>query len=76
MALALAQDKLGYTQAQLAALSDQIRMGDLTPILEIYEDDIKQPFKSAVAGTLLRSLFVQVQKAKVRTKLVALDLLN
>ncbi|KAF8555702.1 NCA2-domain-containing protein [Imleria badia] len=65
MALALAQDKLGYTQAQLAALSNQIRMGDLTPILEIYEDDIKQPFKSAVAGTLLRSLFVQVQKAKV-----------
>ncbi|KAF8133773.1 NCA2-domain-containing protein [Boletus edulis] len=65
MALALAQDKLGYTQAQLTALSNQIRMGDLTPILEIYEDDIKQPFKSAIAGTLLRSLFVQVQKAKV-----------
>ncbi|KAH0832045.1 ATP synthase regulation protein NCA2-domain-containing protein [Lanmaoa asiatica] len=65
MALALAQDKLGYTQAQLDALSTQIRMGDLTPILEIYEDDIKQPFKSAVAGTLLRSSFVQVQKAKV-----------
>lgn len=76
MALALAQDKLGYTQAQLAVLSDQIRMGDLTPILEIYEDDIKQPFRSAVAGTLLRSLFVQVQKAKVRTELIALDSLN
>ncbi|KAG6377078.1 ATP synthase regulation protein NCA2-domain-containing protein [Boletus reticuloceps] len=65
MALALAQDKLGYTQAQLTALSNQIRMGDLTPILEIYEGDIKRPFKSAIAGTLLRSLFVQVQKAKV-----------
>jgi nuclear-control-of-ATPase protein 2 len=76
MALALAQDKLGYTQIQLAALSDQIRMGDLTPILEIYEDDIKQPFRSAIAGTLLRSLFVQVQKAKVRTDLVTLDSLN
>ena len=68
MALALAQDKLGYTQAQLAALSNQIRMGDLTPILEIYEDDIKQPLKSAVAGTLLRSLFVQLQKAKVECR--------
>ena len=73
MALALAQDKLGYTQAQLVALSDQMRMGDFTPILEIYEDDIKHPFKSAVAGTLLRSLFVQVQKAKVRA---AVDVLG
>ncbi|KAN0087554.1 ATP synthase regulation protein NCA2 domain containing protein [Tylopilus felleus] len=65
MAVSLAQDKLGYTQAQLAALSNQIRMGDFTPILEIYEDDIKQPLKSVIVGSLLRSLFVQVQKAKV-----------
>ena len=76
MALALARDKLDYTQAQLAELSDQIRMGDLTPILEIYEDDIKQPFKSAVAGTLLRSLFVQVQKAKVCGKVITVGSLN
>ncbi|KIJ64535.1 hypothetical protein HYDPIDRAFT_28474 [Hydnomerulius pinastri MD-312] len=65
MTLALAQEKLGYDQTQLAALSQQIRLGDLTPILRIYEEDIKSPVKSAVAGTLLRSLFVQVQKAKV-----------
>ncbi|KAF9221674.1 NCA2-domain-containing protein [Gyrodon lividus] len=65
MTLALAQEKLGYDQTQLVALSQQIRLGDLTPILQIYEQDIKRPFKSAVAGTLLRSLFVQVQKAKV-----------
>lgn len=76
MALALAQDKLGYTEAQLAVLSGQIRMGDLTPILEIYEDDIRHPFKSAVAGTLLRSLFVQVHKAKVSAELVSLDSLK
>ncbi|KIK80373.1 hypothetical protein PAXRUDRAFT_833560 [Paxillus rubicundulus Ve08.2h10] len=66
MALELAQEKLGYNQTQIAALSQQIRLGDLTPILRVYEQDIKQPFKSAVVGTLLRSLFVQVQKAKVR----------
>ncbi|KIJ17751.1 hypothetical protein PAXINDRAFT_111300 [Paxillus involutus ATCC 200175] len=65
MTLDLAQEKLGYNQTQLAALSQQIRLGDLTPILQIYEQDIKRPFKSAVAGTLLRSLFVQIQKAKV-----------
>lgn len=75
MALALAQDKLGYTQAQLTALSDRIRIGDLTPILEIYEENIKQPLKSAIAGTLLRSLFVQIQKAKASMK-SRLDCMN
>ncbi|KZP31535.1 NCA2-domain-containing protein [Athelia psychrophila] len=65
MTLSLAKDKLKYNQTQLAALSAQIRLGDLTPILEIYEEDIKHPLQSAVSGTLLRSMFVQVQKAKV-----------
>ncbi|TCD61621.1 Nuclear control of ATPase protein 2 [Steccherinum ochraceum] len=65
MTLALAQDKLGYTPNQMAALSQQIRLGDLTPVMQLYEDDIKSPLRSAVGGTLLRTLFIQVQKAKV-----------
>jgi nuclear control of ATPase protein 2 len=65
MTLALAQDKLYYNQDQLASLSKQIRLGDLTPVLQIYEEDIKNPVKSAVSGTLLRSVFIQIQKAKV-----------
>jgi nuclear control of ATPase protein 2 len=66
MALALAQDKLHYTSEQMNALSQQIRVGDLTPVMQIYEDDIRNPLKSAIGGTLLRTLLVQVQKAKVR----------
>ena len=69
MALSLAKDKLYYSSPQLENLSNTVRQGDLTPILRIYEDDIKTPFRSAVAGTLLRSLFIQVQKAKVRDSL-------
>lgn len=65
MALSLAKDKLYYSSAQLKDLSSGVREGDLTPILRIYESDIRTPFRSAVAGTLLRSLFIQVQKAKV-----------
>ena len=65
MALDLARDKLGYGQDQLALLADKVKRGDLTPILEIYEADIKSPVRSAVSGTLLRNLFIQVQKAKV-----------
>ncbi|KAJ7805151.1 NCA2-domain-containing protein [Mycena olivaceomarginata] len=65
MTLSLARDELHYDSAQLAALSKQIRVGDLTPVLQLYEEDIKKPVKSALTGTLLRSMFIQVQKAKV-----------
>lgn len=65
MTLALAQEKLHYAQPELAALSQQVQMGDLTAVMQIYEEDIKNPLRSAVQGTLLRSLFIQVQKAKV-----------
>ena len=66
MALSLARDRLNYSPAQLDDLSTKIRLGDLTPILRIYEEDIKSPLRSAVYGTLLRTVLVQVQKAKVR----------
>ncbi|KAJ7146269.1 ATP synthase regulation protein NCA2-domain-containing protein [Mycena epipterygia] len=65
MTLSLARDELHYDSAQLTALSKQIRLGDLTPVLQLYEEDIKKPVKSALTGTLLRSMFIQVQKAKV-----------
>lgn len=65
MVLSLAQDRLNYNGEQLAELAAEIRRGDLTSVLELYEQDIKSPVKSAVMGTLLRSLFIQVQKAKV-----------
>ncbi|KAG2129158.1 NCA2-domain-containing protein [Suillus clintonianus] len=65
MTLDLAREKLSYDSTQLEALSQRIRQGDLTAVLKIYEEDIKNPVKSAISGTLLRSMFIQVQKAKV-----------
>ncbi|KAG1745975.1 NCA2-domain-containing protein [Suillus paluster] len=65
MTLALVREKLSYDSTELEALSQQIRQGDLTAVLKIYEEDIKNPVKSAISGTLLRSMFIQVQKAKV-----------
>ena len=51
MSLALARDKLGYDEEQLASLSRQIRLGDFTPVLRLYEEDIKFPIKSVLTGT-------------------------
>lgn len=65
MTLSLARDELRYDSQQLDALAQKIRVGDLTPIMEIYEEDIRHPLKSAMMGSLLRGLFIQIQKAKV-----------
>ena len=66
MALALSKDTLSYSSEQLADLAGRIRQGDLTPVLKVYEEDLKSPIKSALGGSLIRSMLIQVQKAKVR----------
>jgi nuclear-control-of-ATPase protein 2 len=75
MAIALTKDKLAYNQTQLDELTKRIQEGDLTPVLEIYENDIKSPIRSAIAGSLVRSLLIQIQKAKVSAKPRACSLL-
>ena len=65
MVLSLSKEKLSYNDSQLAALSEQIRQGDLTPVLKMYEGYIKHPVRSAVTGSLIQLVLIQVQKAKV-----------
>lgn len=65
MATALARDKLAYTSEQLQQLSAQVRAGDLGPVLRVYEEELKTPVKSAISGSLVRALLIQVQKTKV-----------
>ncbi|KZV86149.1 NCA2-domain-containing protein [Exidia glandulosa HHB12029] len=65
MAEALARDKLSYTPEQLAQLGAQVRAGDLGPVLRVYEEELKTPVKSALGGSLVRALLIQVQKTKV-----------
>jgi nuclear control of ATPase protein 2 len=65
MAIALAREKLSLNDTQIHELSTQIRHGDLTPVLRIYEEDIKSPVRKALTGSLIRSLLIQIQKAKV-----------
>lgn len=69
MAVAFATEKHNISEPDIDALRQSIREGDLTSVLEIYENDIKTPVRSAVSGTLIRSLLIQVQKAKVRLPL-------
>jgi len=65
MAVDLARETLKYSPDQLDELSRQVRLGDLTAVLKIYEQDIKSPLKSVFTGNLVRTLLIQVHKTKV-----------
>ena len=65
MVISLAAEKQTLSDVELKTLSENIRQGDLTPVLQIYEGDIRKPLRSAMSGTLIRSLLIQVQKPKV-----------
>ena len=54
MAVALAKEKLSLNDTQVREISSQIRHGDLTPVLRIYEEDIKSPVRKAISGSLIR----------------------
>ncbi|KAJ1303435.1 hypothetical protein OPQ81_011626 [Rhizoctonia solani] len=65
MVISLSTEKFSYTPEKIARLTEQIRAGDLTEVMMLYENDIKHPLKSAVTGTLIRTLLIQIQKTKV-----------
>ncbi|TKY87206.1 hypothetical protein EX895_003883 [Sporisorium graminicola] len=58
-------DKYGTSGAELQKIAAKVREGDLTPVLKVYEAEMKSPVKSMVSGSLIRSLLIQVQKTKV-----------
>ena len=77
MTLSLAADVLHYIPEELNTLAQHIQTtgGELTsPIMQVYEEDIRTPIKSVISGKLIRGILVQVQKAKVCP--LCLDSLN
>jgi nuclear-control-of-ATPase protein 2 len=59
----------------LIKISEQVRSGDLTSVLKQYEQELHNPIRGALTGNLIRSLLIQIQKAKVDGELAlsALD---
>lgn len=64
MVAALLADR-GTHGAALADAAARVQHGDLTPVMQLYEAQIRTPLRAALAGTLVRSVLIQVQKAKV-----------
>ncbi|TIA79098.1 hypothetical protein E3P77_03600 [Wallemia ichthyophaga] len=73
----LGKDNLKLSDAQLLELGENVRKGDLSAVLQVYENEMKTPFKSALFGQLVRALLIQIQKVKcdVDTTMTKLDAL-
>ncbi|KAJ3214354.1 Nuclear control of ATPase protein 2 [Dinochytrium kinnereticum] len=74
MVVAFAKDH-GAVGGSVESLVESVQRGDLTVVLERYEEEIKSPLTKALTGDLIRSLLIQVQKGKVDLELAmsALD---
>lgn len=59
------REKYDLSNEELQAIAAKVKEGDLTHVLKIYEEELKSPLKSAVKGSLVRALLIQIQKAKV-----------
>ena len=77
MVLDLGKENLKLSDQDLINLSRNVRNGDLTAVLNVYENEMKTPFKSAIFGQLVRALLIQIQKVKcdVDTTMTKLDAL-
>lgn len=53
------------TSEELELIRQHVKEGDLTPVLKVYERDLRNPFKGAIRGELVRALLIQIQKTKV-----------
>ncbi|RKF74549.1 Nuclear control of ATPase protein 2 [Golovinomyces cichoracearum] len=53
------------TESQISEIRARVREGDLTPILRVYERELKNPLRGTIRGDLVRTLLIQIQKTKV-----------
>lgn len=66
MVVSFAKDSKGVSDPSiLSDIAKRTLDGDLTIVLESYEEDLRSPIKSIATGHLIRPLLIQIQKAKV-----------
>ncbi|BGP22657.1 nuclear controlof ATPase protein [Rhodotorula toruloides] len=65
MVVDFARDEWGLGARETEEMARKVRVGDLTEVLKVWEEDIKSPIKSTLRGSLIRTLLIQVQKVKV-----------
>ncbi|EIW71171.1 hypothetical protein TREMEDRAFT_27296 [Tremella mesenterica DSM 1558] len=74
MVMDLGRDYYKLDGSALQALGDKVRNGDMEEVLRVYEKEMQSPLKSALLGSLIRTLLIQVQKTKTDLSLSLLSL--
>ncbi|WFD32866.1 Nuclear control of ATPase protein 2 [Malassezia sp. CBS 17886] len=65
MVASFGRDRLHLDAADVDAMVVRARAGNLTEVMELYERDMRAPLRSFLGGSFLRTVLIQVQKAKV-----------
>ncbi|KAI8596023.1 ATP synthase regulation protein NCA2-domain-containing protein [Dissophora ornata] len=75
MVLAFGKDHYQLGAGDLQVLSQAVHNGDISMVMRAYEQELKTPLKGAVAGNLVQTLLIQIQKTKVDVEvaMAALD---
>ncbi|KAJ1550935.1 Nuclear control of ATPase protein 2, partial [Cladochytrium tenue] len=73
MATTIARNR-GAGPVEIGQVARAARIGEISPILFNYEEQMRHPVWSAVSGGLAQSLLVQIQKTKVDLELVLASL--
>lgn len=69
MVLDFSKEKYKVSDTDLADMASRVRQGDLSSVLKVYETEMKSPVKSALTGSLVQALLIQLQKTKVDVEL-------
>ncbi|KAF9199378.1 Nuclear control of ATPase protein 2 [Haplosporangium sp. Z 27] len=75
MVLDFGKEHYHMASDELGLLSKAVHNGDISMIMRAYEQELKTPLKGAVAGHLIQTLLIQIQKTKVDVEvaMAALD---
>lgn len=64
------------SQADISMLRVKVQEGDLTSVLRAYEKELQRPLYGTIAGNLIRTVLIQVQKSKVDVEVAAMGIDN
>eukprot|EP00051_Salpingoeca_urceolata_P013393 m.167954 g.167954 ORF g.167954 m.167954 type:complete len:589 (-) comp17783_c2_seq1:86-1852(-) len=70
------RDTTGVTEARaLAEIEARVVAGDLSPVMQHFESEMRTPVRNLVFGNILRGILIQAQKSKVdmETAMAAID---
>lgn len=56
---------LNYNNLDISEIKNLVKSGDMTLIMNNYENDLKTPIKSIIIGDMIRNILIQIQKTKV-----------